>query len=38
MILREAVLTHGFKPLVDEPYPDTCLTLPTNSDSMVEAN
>ena len=46
MILREAMLAHGFKPLVeewwhftleDEPYPDTYFTFPINSDSLVEA-
>ena len=45
MILREAMLAHGFKPLVeewwhftleDEPYPDTYFTFPINSDSLVE--
>ena len=43
MILREAMLNHGFKPLVeewwhftleDEPYPDTYFTFPINSDSI----
>ena len=45
MILREAMLNHGFKPLVeewwhftleDEPYPDTYFTFPINSDSVTE--
>ncbi len=44
MILREAMLAHGFKPLAeewwhftleDEPYPDTYFTFPVNSDSIV---
>ncbi len=44
MILREAMLAHGFKPLdeewwhftlEDEPYPDTYFTFPVNSDSLV---
>ena len=43
MILREAMLRHGFKPLVeewwhftlkDEPYPDTYFTFPVNSESL----
>ena len=43
MILREAMLNHGFKPLdeewwhftlEDEPYPDTYFTFPINSDSV----
>ena len=43
MILREAMLAHGFNPLVeewwhftlaDEPYPDTYFTFPVNSDSL----
>ena len=43
MLLREAMLAHGFKPLAeewwhftlaDEPYPDTCFTFPVNSDSV----
>ena len=43
MILREAMTSHGFKPLVeewwhftlaDEPYPDTYFTFPINSDSI----
>ena len=43
MILRDAMLRHGFKPLVeewwhftleDEPYPDTYFTFPVNSDSL----
>ena len=43
MILREAMLAHGFKPLVeewwhftleDEPYTDTYFTFPVNSESV----
>ena len=43
MILREAMLAHGFKPLPeewwhftleDEPYPDTYFTFPVNSESV----
>ena len=43
MILREAMLGHGFKPLEeewwhftleDEPYPDTYFTFPVSSDSL----
>ena len=43
MLLREVMLKHGFKPLVeewwhftlkDEPYPDTYFTFPVNSDSV----
>ncbi|MBO4863316.1 MAG: M15 family metallopeptidase [Eubacterium sp.] len=43
MILREAMLNHGFKPLAEEwwhftlknePYPDTYFTFPVNSDSV----
>ena len=43
MLLREVMLKHGFKPLVeewwhftlkDEPYPDTYFTFPINSDSL----
>ena len=43
MLLREAMLSHGFKPLVeewwhftlaDEPFPDTYFTFPVNSDSV----
>lgn len=43
MILREAMLSHGFKPLVEEwwhftlenePYPDTYFTFPINSNSI----
>ena len=43
MILREAMLAHGFKPLVeewwhftleDEPYPDTYFTFPVNESSV----
>lgn len=46
MILRDAMLRHGFKPLVeewwhftleDEPYPDTYFTFPVNSDSLKDA-
>ena len=46
MILREAMLNHGFKPLVEEwwhftlenePYPDTYFTFPINSDSLEKA-
>ena len=46
MILRDAMLAHGFKPLpeewwhftlVDEPYPDTYFTFPINSDSLERA-
>ena len=42
MILREAMVNHGFKPLAtewwhftlkNEPYPDTYFTFPVNSDS-----
>ena len=45
MILREAMLAHGFRPLEeewwhftleDEPYPDTYFTFPVNSDSLPE--
>ena len=45
MILREAMLAHGFKPLVEEwwhftlenePYPDTYFTFPINSNSLME--
>ena len=45
MILREAMLNHGFKPLeeewwhftlADEPYPDTYFTFPVNSSSVAE--
>ena len=45
MILRDAMLAHGFKPLAeewwhftlaDEPYPDTYFTFPVNSDSVDE--
>ncbi len=44
MILREAMMAHGFKPLEeewwhftleDEPYPDTYFTFPVNSDSLI---
>ncbi|MBE5970513.1 MAG: peptidase M15 [Lachnospiraceae bacterium] len=43
MILREAMMNHGFKPLAeewwhftleDEPYPDTYFTFTVNSDSV----
>ncbi|MBQ3270079.1 MAG: M15 family metallopeptidase [Clostridia bacterium] len=43
MLLREAMLAHGFKPLekewwhftlVEEPFPDTYFTFPVNSDSV----
>ena len=43
MILRKAMLAHGFKPLAeewwhftleDEPYPDTYFTFPVNSKSL----
>ena len=43
MILREVMLKHGFKPMVeewwhftlaDEPYPDTYFTFPINSNSL----
>ena len=43
MILREAMMAHGFKPLVeewrhftlkDEPYPNTYFTFPVNSTSL----
>lgn len=43
MILREAMLAHGFRPLAeewwhftlaDEPFPDTYFTFPVNSDSV----
>ena len=45
MLLREVMLKHGFKPLVeewwhftlaDEPYPDTYFTFPINSDSLAD--
>ena len=44
MILREAMMNHGFKPLDEEwwhftlenePYPDTYFTFPVNSDILV---
>ena len=47
MILRDAMLAHGFKPLTeewwhftlaDEPYPDTYFTFPINSDSLKKAS
>ncbi len=43
MLLRDAMMSHGFKPLKgewwhftlrDEPYPDTYFTFPINSDSL----
>jgi D-alanyl-D-alanine dipeptidase len=43
MILREAMLAHGFKPLpeewwhftlANEPYPDTYFTFPINISSL----
>ena len=43
MILRDAMMAHGFKPLeeewwhftlADEPYPDTYFTFPVNSESL----
>ena len=43
MLLREVMLAHGFKPLVeewwhftlaDEPYPDTYFTFPVSTDSV----
>lgn len=46
MILREAMLAHGFKPLEEEwwhftleeePYPDTYFTFTVNSDSLINA-
>ncbi|MBR1443238.1 MAG: M15 family metallopeptidase [Firmicutes bacterium] len=45
MILRDAMMNHGFKPLAEEwwhftlenePYPDTYFTFPVNSDSLSE--
>lgn len=45
MILRKAMMDHGFKPLeeewwhftlADEPYPDTYFTFPVNSNSVGE--
>ena len=45
MLLREAMLAHGFKPLdeewwhftlANEPYPDTYFTFPVNSDAVAE--
>ena len=47
MILRDAMLAHGFKPLAtewwhftlaDELYPDTYFTFPVNSDSVAGAS
>ena len=46
MILRDAMMAHGFKPLAEEwwhftlknePYPDTYFTFPVNSDSLEDA-
>ena len=46
MLLRQAMLSHGFKPLAeewwhftlkDEPYPDTYFTFPVNSSSLKPA-
>ncbi|MBQ9042186.1 MAG: M15 family metallopeptidase [Eggerthellaceae bacterium] len=46
MVLRDAMLAHGFKPLAeewwhftleDEPYPDTYFTFPVNSESLDKA-
>lgn len=46
MILRDAMMAHGFKPLdtewwhftlVDEPFPDTYFEFPVNSSSVEEA-
>ena len=46
MILRDAMMAHGFKPLPeewwhftleDEPYPDTYFTFPVNSESLNKA-
>ena len=43
MILRKAMMKHGFNPLAEEwwhftlakePYPDTYFTFPVNSDSL----
>ena len=45
MILRDAMLSHGFRPLAeewwhftldDEPYPDTYFTFPINSDVLAD--
>ena len=45
MILREAMLAHGFRPLAEEwwhftldnePYPDTYFTFPINSNSLAD--
>ncbi len=47
MILREAMMNHGFKPLpeewwhftlMDEPFPDTFFTFPVNSNSVEKAD
>ena len=47
MILRDAMLSHGFKPLEeewwhftleDEPYPDTYFTFPINSEAVADIN
>ena len=46
MLLRDAMMAHGFKPLaeewwhftlVDEPFPDTYFTFPVNSDSIASS-
>lgn len=46
MILRDAMLAHGFKPydeewwhftLENEPYPSTYFTFPVNSESLAKA-
>ena len=46
MLLREAMMKYGFKPvaeewwhftLIDEPYPDTYFTFPINSDSLLKS-
>ena len=46
MLLREVMMKHGFKPLVEEwwhftlenePYPDTYFSFPINSDSLSKA-
>lgn len=45
MLLRDAMVAHGFKPLstewwhftlVNEPYPDTYFTFPVNSESVIQ--
>ncbi len=47
MILREAMMRHGFKPLpeewwhftlINEPYPDTYFTFPVNSEAVTSGN